>query len=233
MSNEELPASPNEQTKLRWQDWIWTTILGVIIAKLFGIVGGLVIFGSYYWLKPKYGAWVALAASGAAAVIIAFGIGLMLENRVVTPAQTTPGEENSTSTKAAPAALLQEQQVALLTAAREIVAQYPELDANSPQAIQSAIDYVVGKRDGYVANGHAIDIALRMAANDYAEQQRSQQQREADQRYAQQLSSQRFINAASGGRQSQTWSEQQEARRNGCQPKAVMTDEEIARCRGG
>lgn len=228
MSNEELPAPPNKPTKSRWQDWIWTTILSVIIAKLFGIVGGLVIFGSYYWLKPKYGAWLALAASGAAGVIIAFGFGFMLEKHVVTPAQGTPREEHSTSTKAAPA--LQEQQIALLTAAREIVAQYPQLDANSPQASQSAIDYVVGKRDGYVANGHAIDIALRMAANDYGEQLAVSQQREAEQRYAQQITSQRFNQPSVSQAQAVT-NDYIRRKNEPCQVNAVMTDEEIARCR--
>jgi hypothetical protein len=32
--------------------------------KLFGLVGGLVALGSYYWLKPKLGTWGAVAASG-------------------------------------------------------------------------------------------------------------------------------------------------------------------------
>lgn len=66
----------------------------------------------------------------------------------------------------------------LLKAAQEIIARFPQLDIESPNKDQVAIDFVVRIRDGYVARGHEIDIALRMAANDYAEElQRQAQQR--------------------------------------------------------
>lgn len=50
------PASTPEKKSGSW-DWLWPSILAVIIVKLFGLVGGLVAFGSYYWLKPKLGTW--------------------------------------------------------------------------------------------------------------------------------------------------------------------------------
>lgn len=121
---------------------------------------------------------------------------------------------------------------AFLTAGQEIMAKYPQLDANSPFADQAAIDYVIRKRDAYISNGQARDIALRMATNDFIEQQNNQPQREAEQRYAKQISSYRFTTPAATG--SQAPSNDYIRRKNeSCQAKDVMTDEEIARCRSG
>src|SRR3546814_8716101 len=51
------PAPATTEKKSGSWDWLWPSILAVIIVKLFGLVGGLVAFGSYYWLKPKLGTW--------------------------------------------------------------------------------------------------------------------------------------------------------------------------------
>ncbi len=59
-------------------DWIWPSILAVIIVKLFGLVGGLVTFGSYYMLKPKIGTWGAVAASGVIGAVVAVGLLAMI-----------------------------------------------------------------------------------------------------------------------------------------------------------
>lgn len=59
-------------------DWIWPSILAVIIVKLFGLVGGLVTFGSYYMLKPKIGTWGAVAASGVIGTVVAVGLLAMI-----------------------------------------------------------------------------------------------------------------------------------------------------------
>ncbi len=59
-------------------DWLWPTILAVIIVKLFGLVGGLVTFGCYYWLKPKLGTWGAVAASGVIGAVVAVGLMAMI-----------------------------------------------------------------------------------------------------------------------------------------------------------
>jgi hypothetical protein len=59
-------------------DWIWPSILAVIIVKLFGLVGGLVTFGSYYILKPKIGTWGAVAASGVIGTVVAVGLLAMI-----------------------------------------------------------------------------------------------------------------------------------------------------------
>lgn len=191
----------------------------------------------------KKGGLISLIWSGvglgtiAASTVVIAGI-VMIYGAMSSPSKqhdSQPAPQTSDAVpnrQAAPQSVEGEQQQLLSGAAREIIARFPQLDPGSPMADQSAIDYVVGRRDAYAANGHAIDIALRMAANDYAEQLHSQQQQETDQQYAKQISSHQFTNTVSSGRQSQTWSEQREARSNGCQPKAVMTDEEIARCRG-
>ena len=54
--------------------WLWPSILALIIVKLFGLVGGLVTFGCYYWLKPKLGNWGAVAASGVIGTVVAIGL---------------------------------------------------------------------------------------------------------------------------------------------------------------
>lgn len=71
-------ATTPEKKTGSW-DWLWPSILAVIIVKLFGLVGGLVAFGSYYWLKPKLGTWGAVAASGVIGVVVAIGLLAMIQ----------------------------------------------------------------------------------------------------------------------------------------------------------
>lgn len=72
------PAPATTEKKSGSWDWLWPSILAVIIVKLFGLVGGLVAFGSYYWLKPKLGTWGAVAASGVIGVVVAIGLLAMI-----------------------------------------------------------------------------------------------------------------------------------------------------------
>ena len=73
------PATTPEKKSGSW-DWIWPSILAVIIVKLFGLVGGLVTLGCYYWLKPKLGTWGAVAASGVIGVVVAIGFMAMMRS---------------------------------------------------------------------------------------------------------------------------------------------------------
>lgn len=68
-----------EKKDVSW-DWLWPSILAVIIVKLFGLVGGLVTFGCYYWLKPKLGTWGAVAASGIIGTVVAIGLTAMVRS---------------------------------------------------------------------------------------------------------------------------------------------------------
>jgi len=52
--------------------------MAVIIVKLFGLVGGLVTFGCYYWLKPKLGTWGAVAVSSVIGGVVAIGLLAMI-----------------------------------------------------------------------------------------------------------------------------------------------------------
>ena len=61
-------------------DWLWPSIVAVIIVKLFGLVGGLVTFGCYYWLKPKLGTWGAVAVSGVIGIVVAIGLLAMIRS---------------------------------------------------------------------------------------------------------------------------------------------------------
>lgn len=60
------PPAPTAipETKSDSWGWLWPYIVTVIIIKFFGIVGGLVTLGCYYWLRPKLGTWDAVIASG-------------------------------------------------------------------------------------------------------------------------------------------------------------------------
>lgn len=71
------PASAPEK-KSGTFDWLWPSIMGVIIFKIFGIVGGLISLGGYYLLKPKIGTWGAVAASGVLGVVVAIGLSAMI-----------------------------------------------------------------------------------------------------------------------------------------------------------
>lgn len=79
MSNEE-PNTPvvDAPKKFSSWDWIWPSIMAAIIFKLFGLVGGLVTLGAYYWLKPKFGTWGAVAASGVLGAVVAMSFLAML-----------------------------------------------------------------------------------------------------------------------------------------------------------
>ncbi len=79
MNNEGLntPVDNAPKKSSSW-DWIWPSIVAVIIVKLFGLVGGLVTIGAYYWLKPKLGTWGAVAASGVLGAVAAVGLSAML-----------------------------------------------------------------------------------------------------------------------------------------------------------
>lgn len=72
------PAVNAPEKKSGTWDWIWPSILAVIIVKLFGLVGGLVTLGSYYMLKPKIGTWGAVAASGVIGAVVAVGLLAMI-----------------------------------------------------------------------------------------------------------------------------------------------------------
>ena len=75
MSNEQSDTPVvNETKKSSSWDWIWPTIVAVVIVKLFGLVGGLVTIGGYYWLKPKLGTLGAVVESGVVGVVGAIGV---------------------------------------------------------------------------------------------------------------------------------------------------------------
>ena len=79
MSNEQsdTPAVIEPKKSTSW-DWIWPSIVAVVIVKVFGLVGGLVTIGGYYWLKPKLGTLGAVAASGVLGVVGANGFSAMI-----------------------------------------------------------------------------------------------------------------------------------------------------------
>ena len=79
MNNEKsgAPAAIEPKKSSSW-DWLWPSIAAVVIVRLFGLVGGLVTFGMFYWLKPKLGTWGAVALAGIIGVAAAFTLGATL-----------------------------------------------------------------------------------------------------------------------------------------------------------
>lgn len=63
------PEKPNSS----W-DWLLPTIVGFVLVKLSGLLGVLICFGAYYFLKPKIGTWGAIAASAGIVVITGMAI---------------------------------------------------------------------------------------------------------------------------------------------------------------
>ncbi|WP_018402693.1 hypothetical protein [Marinobacter gelidimuriae] len=51
--NTEVQESEAKKPS-RW-GWIIPGIIGMILAKTLGLIGGLVTIGSYFWLQPKIG----------------------------------------------------------------------------------------------------------------------------------------------------------------------------------
>lgn len=79
MINEKSsPPVVTESKKSTSWDWLLPTIAAVVIVKLFGLVGGLVTFGVYYWLKPKLGIWGAVAVAGTVGIVTAIALAAML-----------------------------------------------------------------------------------------------------------------------------------------------------------
>lgn len=164
----------------------------------------------------KKGCLVSLVWTGfgmAVAVVVATVIGFgatLYGGRSVTPEADVLGPSLNS------AQLQENQQQALLLAAQEAIARFPQLDIESPNKDQAAIDYVIRTRDWYYSKGHDIDAALRLAVNAYAGQLQ-----------------QRAPSPASSQSNNGAWV----ARREDAHEKAkcviqpVMTDAEIAACR--
>lgn len=76
-NSNQVPGSESTQ-KSAVLDWVLPAIAAAIVVKVFGLVGGLVTFGTYYWLKPKVGVWAAMGASGVLGAVAAFGVAAMI-----------------------------------------------------------------------------------------------------------------------------------------------------------
>lgn len=73
------PVATAEEKSGSW-GWLWPAIVAIIIVKLFGLVGGLVTFGCYYWLKPKLGTLGAVAASAVIGAVVAIGLLVLIRS---------------------------------------------------------------------------------------------------------------------------------------------------------
>lgn len=81
MNNKEIttPTNNSNPKSGAWH-WILTSIVVVIVVKLFGPAATLVTVGLYFWLKPKIGIWGAVAISGVFGFVAAIGLSAMLGN---------------------------------------------------------------------------------------------------------------------------------------------------------
>jgi hypothetical protein len=77
-NNDSQSQPPHESKKGKSWDWLWPTITAVIVVRLFGLVGGLVTLGAFYWLKPNIGTWGAVVVGGVVGVLSAIAFGAML-----------------------------------------------------------------------------------------------------------------------------------------------------------
>lgn len=177
--------------------------------------------------QAELGTLGATAASGVLGIAVAIGLTIAVTNNFSAQSALVPSAPIHQSTGASEAEIIDRQQLDLLRAAKLVIERFPELDVDSSNRDQAAIDYVVRVRDGYLAKGHAIDIALRMAANDYANEIHRQTQVRLNQNAVVPSNShgsfKTFTYAPS--------SHNQQDGRPKCNIQAVMTDAEIAACR--
>ena len=98
MNNEELatPADNSKKRSYRWR-WLWYSIVGVIIAKLFGFAGCIITIGAYYWLKSKMGTWPAVAIAGTFGLITTISLSLMLSDNPSNALKTFPNASYNVS----------------------------------------------------------------------------------------------------------------------------------------
>lgn len=72
-SEADTAAAMPEKPASSW-DWVLPAIVGFVLVKLSGLLGILICFAAYYFLKPKIGKWGAVAAS--AGIVVVAGLGL-------------------------------------------------------------------------------------------------------------------------------------------------------------
>ncbi len=76
----------------KW-DWV-LLLLGVIIAKIFSLVGAVIMFGIYYWLKPRLGILKAIGISLIVGLLFAIIAGYYFHNKYSKPIASNTLEEN-------------------------------------------------------------------------------------------------------------------------------------------
>ena len=74
MTEQNQPQG--EASRDRKGSSIWTGVLaaaaGIITVKVLGLLPGFAALGLYFWLKPKYGAAMAVVAAAAGGAVLAF-----------------------------------------------------------------------------------------------------------------------------------------------------------------
>lgn len=200
--------------KSNWMAQLSIAIVGIGVAGL--VVGVKLKRPEGGSIGAKKGCLVSLiwtcfgmAVTVLVAALIGFGASLYGGRSVTLEADVLGSSLNS-------APLQENQQQALLLAAQEAIARFPQLDIESPNKDQAAIDYVIRTRDWYHSKGHDIDAALRLAVNAYAGQLQ-----------------QRTPVVTSGQSNNGAWVAQR-ADTHGkakCVIQPVMTDAEIAACK--
>lgn len=240
MSNEETSEATEVQIKKpsNWE-WIWPAIVGGIIFKLIGVVGGGVALFAYYLARKKFGALLSISISAIFGIAVDVVLTIVflfvasvgefspskksLAALIVNPVSTR--EIKSAQNKDVvnhPAEQYQAQQQGneLEKVVNSAIIAYPFLDHQSPNANRPAIDAVIARRDIYLGKGYAPPDALTKAVNEIGPMYAAKQNE-----VGQSKKSTRQEKAP------QTWVEMKEIRARGCNPSGVMTDEEMARCR--
>lgn len=240
MSNEETSEATEVQIKKpsKWE-WIWPAIVGGIIFKFIGFVGGGVALFAYYLSRKKIGPLLSVTISAILGIAVDVVLTILLI-WVIDGGEFSPSKKslaaligNPVSTREIksaqnkdvvnhPAEQYQAQQQGneLEKVVNSAIITYPFLDHQSPKANRQAIDAVIARRDIYLGKGYAPPDALTKAVNEVGPMYVVKQNE-----VGQSKKSTRQEKAP------QTWIEMKEIRARGCNPDGVMTDEEMARCR--
>lgn len=79
--DKEIKSNDNEVKAPSSWGWVIPGIIGMILAKTLGLIGGLVTIGSYFWLQPKIGTLGSIVLSAVLGIASGVGVAMLILNK--------------------------------------------------------------------------------------------------------------------------------------------------------
>ena len=79
MEEEKRPEvqESEEKEQSSW-GWIIPGIIGIVLAKTFGLIGAFVTIASYFWLQPKVGTLASIIISAVLGLVSGLGAAMLM-----------------------------------------------------------------------------------------------------------------------------------------------------------